>query len=84
VSVINPNSQIHYSKYHFLPEIYVVCSTSTLGRERSLYVFVVCNSIILALIGKKVKQSHNTTVEAHGERIYSSYSFSTSQLDGGE
>jgi hypothetical protein len=32
----------------------------------------------------KVKQSHNTPVKAQGERRYSSYSFTTSALDGGE
>jgi hypothetical protein len=36
------------------------------------------------LIGKKVKQSHNTRMEARGERVYSSYSFTTSVVDGGE
>jgi hypothetical protein len=30
------------------------------------------------------KQSHNTLVKAQGERMYSSYSFTTSALDGGE
>jgi hypothetical protein len=34
---------------------------------------------------KKEKQSHNTAVEAQGgERMYSSYSFMTSALDGSE
>jgi hypothetical protein len=32
----------------------------------------------------KAKQSHNTPMEAQGERRYSSYSFTTSALDGGE
>jgi hypothetical protein len=32
----------------------------------------------------KVKQSHSTPIEAQGERRYSSYSFTTSALDGGE
>jgi hypothetical protein len=32
-------------------------------------------------ICKNVKQSHNTPMEARGERIYSSYSFTTSALD---
>jgi hypothetical protein len=31
----------------------------------------------------KVKQSHNTPMEAQGERRYSSYSFLTSALNGG-
>jgi hypothetical protein len=31
-----------------------------------------------------VKQSHNTCMEAQGEDIYSSYSFTTSALEGGE
>jgi hypothetical protein len=31
---------------------------------------------------KKVKQSHNTPMEAQGERRYSSYSLTTSALDG--
>jgi hypothetical protein len=31
-----------------------------------------------------IKQSHNTPMEAQGERRYSSYSFSTSALDGDE
>jgi hypothetical protein len=30
------------------------------------------------------KQSHNIPMEAQGERKYSSYSFTTSALDGGE
>jgi hypothetical protein len=34
--------------------------------------------------GVKVNQSHNTPKEAQGERRYSSYSFTTSALDGGE
>jgi hypothetical protein len=33
---------------------------------------------------KKVKQSHNTPMEAQGERMYSSCLFTTSALDGGE
>jgi len=33
---------------------------------------------------KKVKQFHNTPIEAQGDRRYSSYSFTTSALDGGE
>jgi hypothetical protein len=33
---------------------------------------------------KKVKQSRNTYIEAKGERRYSSYSFTTSALDGRE
>jgi hypothetical protein len=32
----------------------------------------------------KVKQSHNTPMKAQGERRYSSYSLTTSALDGGE
>jgi len=32
----------------------------------------------------KVKQSHNTFMEEQGEWRYSSYSFTTSALDGGE
>jgi hypothetical protein len=32
----------------------------------------------------KVKQSHNTPMEPLRERLYSSYSFTTSALDGGE
>jgi hypothetical protein len=32
----------------------------------------------------KIKQSHNTPMEAQGERRYSSYSFTTSALDGGQ
>jgi hypothetical protein len=32
----------------------------------------------------KVKQSHNTPMEAQRERSYSSYSFRTSALDGRE
>jgi hypothetical protein len=32
----------------------------------------------------KVKQSHNSPMEAQGERVYSSYSLKTSALDGGE
>jgi hypothetical protein len=35
-------------------------------------------------IDKKVKQSHNTPMEAQGEKMYSSYSFATSAVDGGE
>jgi hypothetical protein len=31
-----------------------------------------------------VKQTHNTRMEAQGKRMYISYSFSTSALDGGE
>jgi hypothetical protein len=31
----------------------------------------------------KVKHSHSIPVEAQGERIFSSYSFTTSALDGG-
>jgi hypothetical protein len=33
---------------------------------------------------KPTSQSHNRPMEAQGERRYSSYSFSTSALDGGE
>jgi hypothetical protein len=33
---------------------------------------------------KKVKLSHNTHMEAQGERKHSSYSFTISALDGGE
>jgi hypothetical protein len=33
---------------------------------------------------KRAKQSHNTPMEAQGERSYSSYSFTTSEVDGGE
>jgi hypothetical protein len=33
---------------------------------------------------KIVKPSYNTPMEAHGERIYSFYSFTTSALHGGE
>jgi hypothetical protein len=33
---------------------------------------------------KLVKPSHNTPMEEQGERRYSSYSFTTSALDGGE
>jgi hypothetical protein len=33
---------------------------------------------------KKVKQSHNTSMEAQGRRMYSSYSFTSSALDGCE
>jgi hypothetical protein len=32
----------------------------------------------------KKKQSHNTPIYVRGERRYSSYSFTTSTLDGGE
>jgi hypothetical protein len=35
-------------------------------------------------IQKVKKQSQNTSVEAQGENMYSSYSFTTSDLDGGE
>jgi hypothetical protein len=38
----------------------------------------------LVTYGKKVKQSHNTPMEAQGERIYSSYSFMSLALDGSE
>jgi hypothetical protein len=31
-----------------------------------------------------VKQSHNTAMEAQEERMYSSYSFTTWAIDGGE
>jgi hypothetical protein len=31
-----------------------------------------------------LKQSHNTPIEAQGERMYSSYSFTISALDGSE
>jgi hypothetical protein len=30
----------------------------------------------------KVKQSHNTSMEVQGKRMYSSYSLTTSALDG--
>jgi hypothetical protein len=33
---------------------------------------------------KKSKQSHNTSMEAQGERKYSSYSFTTPAVDEGE
>jgi hypothetical protein len=36
------------------------------------------------LVGKKVKQSNNIFMEVWGERMYSSYSFTTSALDGAE
>jgi hypothetical protein len=33
---------------------------------------------------KRIKQSQDTGMKAEGERIYSSYSFTTLALDGGE
>jgi hypothetical protein len=39
---------------------------------------------VLLEVKVKVKQPHNTPMRAQGERMYSSYSFTTSALDGGE
>jgi hypothetical protein len=43
-----------------------------------------CDLFNLLNTVKKVNQSHNTTMEAQGERMYSSYSFTTSALHGGK
>jgi hypothetical protein len=40
--------------------------------------------IILVKCIYKGKQSHNTLMEAQGQRCYSSYLFTTAALDGGE
>jgi hypothetical protein len=47
------------------------------NRQRQVVTFKTCKKV-------KAKQSHNATMEAQGERRYSSYSFSTSALYGGE
>jgi len=50
--------------------------------------YIECYSFMSAELSikliKNVKQSHNTPLEAQGERTYISYSFTTSALDGGE
>jgi hypothetical protein len=44
--------------------------------------FYVC--YVLHIYLTLVKQSHNTPMEAQGERMYSSYSLTNSAIDGGE
>jgi hypothetical protein len=51
--------------------MYVCVYACMYARLHSIYLYV-----------KKVKDFHNTPMEAEGVRMYSSYSFSTSALDG--
>jgi hypothetical protein len=40
--------------------------------------------VLIDLLKQKVKQSHNTPMEVQGERLYSSYLFTTLALNGSE
>jgi hypothetical protein len=52
------------------------------GRVAKFCARIMMKIMMMMMVIMKAKQSHNTSMEAQGKRIYSSYSFTSSAPDG--